>query len=96
MFRIDPTTIYSRRELIEALKPMGINADAWIARIRPIKRFRRGWWGADIIKAIEAAPPLNEQLQSSLPGARNRGNRRGKNTEAGAMLTREFITPDGD
>ena len=60
MIRIDPNTLYSRSDLIEMLKPLGIEADGFIARLRPAKRFRLAWWGEDLIEAIQNAPALGE------------------------------------
>lgn len=56
--RIDPTTLYSREDLGELLEPMGIDPDGFIQRVNPSKRFRRAWWGADLIEAIDRAPCL--------------------------------------
>jgi hypothetical protein len=85
-FRLDPTTLYTRNDLIEALRPLGIDPDAWVGRIRPVKRFRQAWWGADLIKAIEAAPALGARevtegaadLMATMPAAGNRGNRKAR------------------
>ena len=84
MFRIDPYTLYSRKDLSDHLKPMGINADAWITRLKPEKRFRLAWWGRDLIEAIEAAPALAEKHETAEPpAARNGGNRRGRRRAEG-------------
>ena len=48
MMRIEPHALYSRDDLLVLLKPLGIDADGWIARIRPRKRFRAAWWRSDL------------------------------------------------
>jgi len=60
VFEINPNALYSRADLLEGLAALGINADAWLARVRPAKRFRVAWWGADLIEAIGKAPELGE------------------------------------
>ena len=48
MIRLQPHALYSREDLIRMLKPLGIDANGWIARIRPRKRFRAAWWCEDL------------------------------------------------
>lgn len=59
MIEIRPTALYSRADLVDMLSPFGINADSFIARVHPKKRFRLAWWGADLIAAINKAPDLS-------------------------------------
>ena len=60
MIRIDPHGLYSRSDLDKMLRPIGIDADGWIARLKPVKRFRRAWFGEDLLDAIRNAPALGE------------------------------------
>jgi hypothetical protein len=77
MIEIRHNALYTRADLVGMLGPLGIDPDAWIGRIRPVKRFRQAWWGADLIKAIEAAPALGEpegtekagDLMATMPAA---------------------------
>jgi hypothetical protein len=64
--RIDPFTLYSRAALIEMLEPLGIDPDAFVARIKPIKRFRMVWYGADLLNAIRIAPELPKPAGGSM------------------------------
>jgi hypothetical protein len=56
--RIDPTSFYSRDDLAGMLKPLGIDPDSFISKVKPVKRFRLAWWGADLIEAIEKTPSI--------------------------------------
>ena len=60
MIRIERDALYTRSDLVELLKPLGIDADGFVARIKPVKRFRLAWWGKDLIDAIQKTPPLGE------------------------------------
>ena len=84
MVRIDPHSLYSRQDLVELFKPLGIDADGLIVRIKPIKRFRRAWWGADLIQAIEKAPALNEKADDMRPAdlPQTANGRRGRGRQA--------------
>lgn len=57
MIEIQPNCLYSRDDLIDMVKPLGIDADGFIARLKPVKRFRLAWWGEDLLEAIRNAPP---------------------------------------
>ena len=72
MIRIDPHSLYSRSDLIEMLEPIGIDADGWVARLKPVKRFRFAWWGEDIIEAIQSAPALGEVEEKTAQSTRAR------------------------
>lgn len=74
MIRIDPHSLYSRSDLEEMLRPLGIDPDGFIGRLKPRKRFRLAWWGEDLIEAIRRAPELSEPVP--IPTPKNRGGRR--------------------
>ena len=61
MIEIRPHGLYSRSDLDKMLRPLGIDADGWIARLRPVKRFRRAWFGEDLLAAIRKAPALDRK-----------------------------------
>ena len=67
MVEIVSNAFYSRADLLALFGPLGIDADAWVARLRPVKRFRKAWWGADLIEAINRAPALIEQEERPGP-----------------------------
>ena len=76
LFKIEPSALYSRKDLIENLKPLDIDADAWLGRVKPLKRFRMAWLGEDLMDAIHKAPALADRPEAAnLPAASNRGNR---------------------
>ena len=81
MFRLDPHALYTRQDLIDGLAPLGIDADAFLARLKPRKVFRMVWLGADLIAAFERAETLAERRDAPLPSARGKGGRR-KGAEA--------------
>jgi len=64
MIVFQPNALYTRQDLADLLHPIGINPDSFVARIRPAKRFRMAWWGADLIAAIDAAPAMEEDADS--------------------------------
>ena len=72
MIRIDPHALYSRADLIEMLKDLGIDADGFISRVKPKKRFRLAWFGRDILDAIYDAPVLGEIEKPASRGPQSR------------------------
>ena len=76
MIRIDPNALYSRADLIEMLKVLGIDADGFISRVKPKKRFRLAWFGRDILDAIYDAPVLGE-VEKMTPQASRARRRKG-------------------
>jgi hypothetical protein len=69
----------TRADLIETLKPLGIDADGLIARVRPKKVMAQAWLGRHLLEALDVAPALLERKQSNvLPAAQNKGGRRSK------------------
>ena len=60
------------------LKPLGINVDYFIAKTKPVRRFRLAYWGKDLIDAMDSAPPLGETDMRLKIKPANRGNRRGR------------------
>jgi hypothetical protein len=90
MIKFDPHALYSRRDLIQMLEPLGIDPDAWIGRIRPKKRFRQAWFGEDLLEAIRKSPALAEKsgdgdttAQPAAAGSRGK-RRRLRTTSEGA------------
>jgi hypothetical protein len=71
----DPHTLYSRADLIELLKPLGIKADNFIARIRPKKVTDAGWWGQHLIEAITEAPEVRRKSPAPTAPAKPRRGR---------------------
>ena len=71
--RIDPDTVYTKRDLAEALNSVGIDVDLFLGRVKPKKVFRSCWLGSDILEALRRAPKLSERKALSAP--RNKGNR---------------------
>lgn len=65
MFRIDPNGLYGRAELIEGFRELGIDFDAWVARVKPFKRFRLAWLGSDLMDALRRMPDLREHQEVS-------------------------------
>lgn len=74
MTRIDPCALYSRADLEAMLKPLGIDPDGFVSRLKPRKRFRLVWFGEDLLEAIRRAPELSEP--APIPAPKNRGGRR--------------------
>ncbi len=72
MIEIRPHALYSRKDLIELLRPLGINADSFIARIRPRKVFRSAWFGRDLLDALADAPALGGSARESNSRSRKR------------------------
>lgn len=58
MVKIEPNAFYSRQDLVDLLDSVGIDADTFIARIRPRKIFRMAWWGEHLIDALRHTEPL--------------------------------------
>ena len=79
MFEIHKDAFYSRSDLQELLKPMGVDADLFIGRLRAKKVFRAVWKGSDLLTAWETAPALADRGSDDgpdMPKAKNKGNRR--------------------
>jgi len=58
-FEILPNALYSRSDLEHELKPLGIDVDGWLSRIKPVRRFRSAYWGNDLIRAVNEAPAID-------------------------------------
>ena len=67
MIRIERDALYSRADLVELLKPLGIDADGFVSRVKPIKRLRQAWLGMDLLDAIRQAPALKEKADDRQP-----------------------------
>ena len=96
MIEFKPTALYSREDLIELMKPFGIDGDGWLAKIRPARRFRRAYWGADLIRAIEETPEIGDTGEPKLAEKLNR-HRAGQNAPErvdapGSLLIRELLS----
>ena len=91
MFRIDENALYSRKDLAEALEPLGVNADTFIARLQTRKVFLKVWLGSDLLEALRAAPALGEtpELPPAKVGpARSGGRRQGRGGLDGSKFDR--------
>lgn len=83
MVAFDPHSLYSRADLAEMLKPMGIDVDTFIRKTRPVRRFKMAFWGKDLIEGLNTAPPLSEESDTPKEGkakpspAPRRGGARG-------------------
>ena len=77
MIRIDPDTFYSRADLAELLKPFGLDADTFVARIRPRRVFKAFLVGQDILVALATAPALAMRGKAAALPAARRGRRNG-------------------
>ena len=77
MFEIKSTALYTRIDLIDMLSPLGIDADGWIARIKPVKRFRQVWLGKDLLDAVDRAPPLGEGREKKVSKTRTHRKKMG-------------------
>lgn len=107
MIEIRPHALYSRSDLIELLKPLGIDADSFIARIRPKKVFRNAWFGRDILSGLADAPALENgngdtrptlslKNNSRKPGSNAIGSRRAKTLEANLDPLKALMRQDHD
>lgn len=61
MVKIEPNAFYSRQDLIDLLDSVGIDADLFIARVRPRKLFRMAWWGEHLIDALRNTEALTTE-----------------------------------
>jgi len=101
MIEIKTNCLYSRSDLTDMLEPAGVDVDHFISRLRPRKVFKQLYYGADLLKALDAAPALADRPEArELPAAANRGNkkRRGSARAArpGAKLDAYLQTLKGE
>jgi len=76
--RIDPCGCYTRPMIEETIcRPLGIDVDGFLSRLKPRKVFRCAWLGADLLEAWRSAPALSEKQEK--PRGKNRGNRGRRN-----------------
>lgn len=88
LFRIDPCTIYSREALESALAGI-VSLDQFILRVNPKRAFKHGFWGRDLIEALDRMEGLGpndpaiperrrvrEKLDRGLTSSRRRGRER--------------------
>jgi hypothetical protein len=74
MFKIDPNTLYAKKDLAESMAEMA-NVDRFLERIRPKSAIMGLYLGSDLLSAIRAAPDYRElKYKSRLEkeGARKR------------------------
>ena len=88
MFEILEDGFYTRADLQRLLEGTGVNADTFVARLRPRKVFRCHHRGADLLEAWDRAPALKDL--KLLPQPKNRGGRRGRRASV-QLITREEI-----
>ena len=74
MIEFWPNALYSREDLRTILAAEKMNADSFIAKIRPKKIFRALWLGKHLNDAMAAGPALSEK--PTLPPGRNKGGRK--------------------
>ena len=78
MIEFNPHCLYSREDLREMLDPLGINVNSFIAKIKPIRRFRLAYWGQDLINAVNQTEPITMSETPALPSPRaSTGRKRG-------------------
>jgi hypothetical protein len=65
MIVIRPNALYTRQELRAKLARYGMSVDKFISKIKPLKRFSRLYWGADLIQAIDRLGALDPRLPST-------------------------------
>jgi hypothetical protein len=64
--RIDPTALYSKADLEELLGGR-LSVDAFLDRLRPVRRFKNLYWGQDLFDALAECPRLGEERKSPVP-----------------------------
>jgi hypothetical protein len=88
MFEIRPNALYSRQDLLEALGQMGVDADNFIARIKPRKFVKQLYLGQDLLDACRRVPELGEgrdvKVIETVRGLNNSA-RRGSGRRAGRI-----------
>ena len=55
MIEIRPHGLYTRSDLDKIFCSVVFLAYGWVARLKPVKRFRLAWWGEDLLAAIRKA-----------------------------------------
>ena len=85
MVHIDKDGLYGREDLAGLLKPLGIDADFFVGRLKPRKVFRQAFLGADILAAMQNPPE----------GADLVGETRGGAFDVDAILARAGGKGDG-
>ena len=77
MIEIKRDALYSRADLAKMLRDSGIDVDTFIARLKPRKVFKALYYGADLLKALDAAPALKERAAARTSAKpKNKGGRR--------------------
>ncbi|MCX7013940.1 MAG: hypothetical protein NTW86_15545 [Candidatus Sumerlaeota bacterium] len=97
MIEIHPNALYSRQDLLEMLRPFGMDADTFTARLRPRRVFRAFLVGQDILDALAKSPGLPDHKrkpfrQAAMRGRSPRGaTRRGAEDAAGMQAIKDAI-----
>ena len=80
MMEIKPNALYSRADLAKMLRDSGIDVDTFVGRLKPRKVFKALYYGADLLKALDAAPALKERAaaRTNTKPKNKGGRRRGK------------------
>jgi hypothetical protein len=62
----DPNTLYSKADL-QGLLGDRLGVEAFLLRLRPVRRFKNLYWGHDILDALAKCPPLDEKRPDVAP-----------------------------
>lgn len=92
MIEIRAHALYSRAALAELLRPIGIDVDFFISRLRPKKIFRAAWFGKDLLDALAEASALGGSGPESNPRSRKRRGARGISSGQGGGSARKRTT----
>jgi hypothetical protein len=96
MFRIDPNTLYSKKDLAEVLTGLA-DIDRFLDRIRPKSVIMGTYLGADLIEAIRATPDYREsrhraQLEHEARAKRSSGKTGGRRNRPSRPI--DLVTVD--
>lgn len=76
MITINPHTFYTRADLLAMWQEVGLDWDALCGKLKPKKISGRGWWGKDLIEALDKAEETESRRKVVVPTAQT--GRRGK------------------
>lgn len=93
MFKIDPTALYTKKDLSTYLEQERIDIDNFLSRLGCKKKFRGLWFGEDLIEALRKVSPFNEIEEKTMTEFRTPISTKTRKTQSDDRLIGGIFNP---